>query len=296
MDGQRGSARSGPQLPDLRVTGGPKVRSILRDPLLHFLLLGAALFALHGVLGGRALSGSTRIVVDDDLARWLASSQARRLGRQPTVDELRGAISRHVRDEVLLAEARRRGLEIGDTVVDRRLIQKMEFLLESGASPTDEDLTAHQEAHPERYAAPTRVELTHRFFSSRRGDPEGDAAAALTTEEPGDPFAGGRRFRGRVERIRQQLALSVDLTTLTPGHWTGPHASAYGWHVLRIESRQEGGTRPLDEVRAEVERDWRIAEQDRSRALAIEGLVAEATIRIDADLADAVAPAAGEAP
>ena len=261
-----------------------------RDPLLHFLLLGAALFGLHGLLGGQLLSGAPQIVVDDELAGWLAARPARQLGRQPTVEELRGAITRHVRDEVLLAEARRRGLEIGDTVVDRRLIQKMEFLLEGGGVPTEDDLRAHQAAHAERYAAPTRVELTHRFFSSRRSDPEGDARGALTTNESGDPFAGGRELGGPGERVRQQLGLAVDLATLTPGVWTGPHASAYGWHLLRIETREEGGVRPLEEVRKAVERDWRIAEQERSRARAIEELVAATSVRIEADLAAAVAP------
>jgi hypothetical protein len=266
---------------------GPR---ILRDPLLHFLVLGAALFALHGLLGGHALEGTTRIVVDDDLARWLASSQARQLGRRPTVDELRGAITNHVRDEALLAEARRRGLEIGDTVVDRRLIQKMEFLLEGSGSPTKEDLAAYQAAHPERYDAPTRVELSQRFFSDRRSDPEGDARAALTTDEPGDPFPLGREFSGPTDRLARDLGVTVDLASLPTGPWTGPHRSTYGWTLVRIGWLEEGGAEPLGAVIGAVERDWRIAEQERSRDLAIEALVAEAAVHIDADLAAAVAP------
>ena len=262
---------------------------VLSEPVVQFLLLGAALFALHGALGGRALSGAgPAIVVDDELATWIAASQRRQLGQPPTEDELRGAIARHVRDQVLLAEARRRGLELGDTVIDRRLIQKMDFLLEGGGAPTDEQLEAYLAAHEDRYAAPIRVEVIHRFFSARRPSPEHDAREALDSGDGGDPFPLGGAFSGPVDRVRQELGLRMDLADVEPGRWTGPHESAYGWHLIRVDSREDGGVRRLLHVRAEVTRDWLLAEKERARAEAVADLVDAADVRITADLAAAI--------
>ncbi len=262
---------------------------LLREPLLHFLLLGAALFALHGALGGRASSdGGPVVEIDDQLARWIAASQERQLGRRPTEDELRAAIDRHVRDEVLLEEARRRGLQLGDTVIDRRLIQKMEFLLEGARTPTDAELQTYLTAHPTRYAAPLRVEGRHRFFSARRPDPEGDARAALGTDDPGDPFPLGQELRGPVDRLSQELGLRMSLSDVQVGTWTGPLESAYGWHLVFLSDRVEAGPQPLAQVRAAVTRDWLIQDKEDTRTLAIEELVAAAHVRISADLGRAV--------
>ena len=249
---------------------------MLREPLVQFLLLGAAILAVHAALGGPLRAGPAPVVVDDALVEWLAASHARQFGTAPTEAETDAAVQRHVRDVVVLAEARRRGLDVGDTVVDRRLIQKMEFLLEGAPEPTDAALEDFLAAHAERYAVPARGDVTHRFFSQRRTDAEEDARQG----EGGDPFPLGATFTGPIARIERDLGLPGALGGLAVGVWHGPLRSPYGWHLVRIDGRTDARTRPLPEVRAEVLRDWGTEARARAREVAIDALVAEADVRI----------------
>lgn len=256
----------------------------LREPLVHFLLLGILLFGLHAALGGRLLEGRDRIVIDADVARAIADSQERQLGRRPSEAELRGAIQRRVEDLVLLAEARRRGLDEGDVIVDRRLIQKAGFLLEGAPSPTAEELSAYYSTHADRYARPTRVVVRQRFFSGSQEDAEAEAAEALLTGALGDPFALGRELRGTVAQVQGRLGLDVDLAELPMGEWAGPYVSQYGAHLLRLEERSVAKGSAFDA--AAVERDWLRDERDRAREAGLARLVERASVVIEADLAE----------
>jgi len=258
------------------------VKALRSEPLLHFLLLGAVLFGLHGALGGSpCVGGGEPVVVDAQLVGWLEASELRRLGRAPTEDELDAAIAGQVRDAVLLAEARRRGLDAGDTVVDRRLLQKMEFLLEGSAQPTDADLLEWLAEHPDRYAAPAHLAITQRYFSAdRRADARADAIAARASQDPGDPFPLGLALAGPADRLQRDLGLRADLTTLPEGAWSAPLESAYGWHLVRVERATPARERTLAEVRDAVERDWLVAARAEARTRAIQQLVDRADVRI----------------
>src|SRR5262249_30114133 len=143
----------------------------LREPLLHFLVLGVALFALHRVIAPRP-PGRT-IAVTPEVAEGLARDHERRTRAAPSADERRALIDRYVESELLYREALALGLDRGDTIVRRRLVQKMQFVLETagdGEQPGDDELRALIARAPERWAQPTRLSFTHVFV------PSGDAA------------------------------------------------------------------------------------------------------------------------
>lgn len=262
---------------------------LLREPLVQFLLLGAVLYGAQVLLGGRLLAGGdTTLVVDQQLADWLAASEARSLGRAPTAAEVDAAVQRHVRMQALRSEARRLGLDQGDPIVGRRLEQKMEFLLEGAPPPPGEaELAAWLAAHPERYRRPDVVAIEHRFFRERD---------AVDPEAPGEPFLAGATARGSAEVLDARFGpgFGAAVLALDGQGWLGPVRSTYGWHLVRITERVPGGLPALAEVRADVARDLLAERTAAERERRIDALVDGLDVRIEADLAAAAASAGDE--
>src|SRR5262249_43151012 len=155
-----------------------RVRRFLAEPMLHFLGLGVVLFALHARLQPR-----DRIVISSAFVEALRQDHARRTGKPPTPEEERGLVERYVDEEVLDREALALGLDRGDVIVRRRLVQKMEFVTRDAApagEPTDADLQRLLDAHPERYGGPGVMSFRHVFLArDRRGDALGADAARI---------------------------------------------------------------------------------------------------------------------
>lgn len=263
--------------------------------MLHFAVLGAVLIA-----GYRWVSppedASRRIVVTEALLRGLRQEHVRRTGVAPTGAEEAALIQRYLDDEVLYREALALGLDRGDVIVRRRLVQKMEFLNEGsapGAEPTEADLVAWLAAHPDQYGTPARVSLVHVFAS---GDRHGDGLTRVATtlrdalgrdQDPdrlGDPFLRGHEFR---QQTREQLAavfgpeFAASVMALPVGGWSEPVRSTYGLHVVRVTERLAPRKPGLDEVRAAVERDWRAARRSRDAQEAHERLRRRYEIRVE---------------
>jgi hypothetical protein len=244
-----------------------KVRRWWREPLLHFLLIGGALYALDASRSRPEAPAVEPIVVGPALA-----------GAAPD------AVKQFVEEEALYREALRLGLDRGDLIVRRRLVQKMEFLLDDMAAPappTDADLQAWLAAHPERYRTPRRVTLEHVYFSKdRRGaQAEADARAALAAPEQatGDPFMGGRRLERRTEQdLARELgsAFAAAAIQLEPGAgWQGPIASSFGFHLVRVVEVTPETPATLDEVRARLVADVTDARRQEAVAKARADLV-----------------------
>jgi peptidyl-prolyl cis-trans isomerase C len=243
------------------------IARLLREPLLHFLLFGAALFLIYDVVGGEDGQRDRNIVVTAAEQERLAMGWARQWQRPPTADEFRGLIEGHLREEVLFREAVAMGLDEGDTIIRRRLAQKMEFLSEDLATavePTEEELRSFLEAEPERFRVPARSTFSHVYVSrDRRGD-----AAARDAEQilealrngadpamAGDTFMLQARYAARSEAEIAQLfgtAFAARVVQLEPGPWQGPVASGYGLHLVRVEERIAERMPDLSEVRAAV--------------------------------------------
>ncbi|MEZ4309395.1 MAG: peptidylprolyl isomerase [Polyangiaceae bacterium] len=240
-------------------------RALLREPMIHFVAIGGALFALHAAVA-KPPRGS--IVVEAAFVEGLREEQRERTGVLPGEAETRGLVERYVDEEVLYREALALGLDRGDLIVRRRLVQKMELLARAQVrEPDDAELAAHLAANPDRYRSADRVSLTHVFVSRDR---HGDGARAIATglldslraggepDKLGDPFVAGASF---ARRSRADLtatfgaAFAGAVLSLPPGEWSGPVESTYGFHLVRVSARDGGRAPELAEVRARVRED-----------------------------------------
>jgi len=245
------------------------VGRLLREPLVHFFVLAVVLLAVHQ----RFLQPEPRqrIIVSPDVLRGLRQDFARRTGAEPSPAEAAALVERYLDNEVLYREALAQGLDRGDIIVRRRLIQKMEFVLEASepiANPSDAALQQYLDAHAERYATRERVSLTHVFVSTdRHGDAAERQAAALHAQlaagaDPttlGDPFLRGREFKLYTEAELAGIfgaAFAPAVMPLPVGEWSRPLRSSFGWHVVRLDQRTPGRLPDVSELRDSVLRDW----------------------------------------
>ena len=295
------------------------IRRLLREPLVHFLVLGGLLFAFFAWKGGGGGPGSTRITITPGLVQHLASGFAKTWQRPPTDAELKGLIDEHVKEEIATREAVAMGLDRDDTIIRRRLRQKMEFLVEDAvdqAVPTDAELQAWLERHADAFQPEPRVALRQVFVSAeRRGgggaaeaerllarlraagpdariDALGDASM-LPTEMPLGPLSEvARSFGG-------EFAQRVD--ALAPLHWSGPVPSPYGLHLVLVAERLVPAPPVLADVRPLVEREF-LSERRKAQLQALyERLLKKYTVSIEMPQPEggkqaAAAQATGEAP
>lgn len=244
---------------------------VLHEPLLHVVVLGAAVFLLHrAVAPPRA---SEEIVVTAPVLEALRQDFQRRTGRPPGPADERALVEAWVDDEVAVREALAMGLDRGDVVVRRRLLQKMEVLLdpaEPPPAPRDAELEAYVAAHRDRFASPARVSFTHVFVSAQAHPADAPAVAAGlegALERGADPAALGDPFlRGRDVRLHSQSELAgvfgpefaAAVMAAPEGVWTGPLHSAYGLHLVRVSERRAGTEPVLAAVREQALHDWRL--------------------------------------
>lgn len=262
---------------------------ILREPLLHFVAIGAMIFGVDRALGGPAgLDDPQQLHVTTDMAEVLVARYVEKTGRPPDAATRRALVDELVRGEVLQRQARALGLDYGDLVVQRRLAQKMEFLLESQAKlepPTDAELLAWRDAHPERYRRDRRLRFEHRLFSTQRRGPAAEAhaeiALAQIAEDPdaaatlGDPSAHGTNLSLDPVAIDRRFGpgFAERLERLPPGQWHGPIASRRGVHLVRMIETIPGELPGLDEIRERVRTDLVRDRRERAREAAIEALM-----------------------
>lgn len=244
------------------------VRRIVTEPLLWFLAAGALLFALDA---RRSDGGSDRIVVTREDQAHLADMWQAQTRRAPSRKELDMLIEQYIREEVLVREALRMGLDADDVIIRRRLVQKLEFLagdLATAADPSDEELAEYFAENESRYREPERRSFAHVYFSAdARGDAKNDAVlvqASLNDQNwraSGDPFMLRRNYADLSERQTSDLfgadfARAVFALPVGQG-WQGPIRSSYGWHLVRVDGAREAFTPALEGVRRRVLEDWR---------------------------------------
>ena len=248
----------------------------LREPLLHFLLLGAGLFALYGALrpGGGARPSSEIALTLDDL-RQLETVFESQWRRPPTAEELARLVENRVQEEVLYREALAAGLDKDDEIVQRRMAQKMQFLAEDAAAarePMGQELRDWYEQNSGPFALPSRTSFRHSYFApDRRGARARDDAASALAKLAGaaqdsplaaslaDPFMFQDYYGDRTpEQLAKEFGppFAQALSTLTPGSWQGPIESGYGWHLVFVDSVVPGRVPAFEEVEPEVKTAW----------------------------------------
>ena len=245
----------------------------LREPLLHFLVLGALVFVAYQLLAGGGRS-SDEILISRGQQENLLNTFSRTWQRPPTPQEFQGLLKDYIRQEIAYRESKAMGLEQDDIVIRRRLRQKLELLAEDVASlvpPTDEQLQTYLAGHGEDFMVEPRLTLRQVYFSTdRRGAAaEQDALELLqriTTDGPegdfenfGDPLP----LPPRIQNLREGEIARLFGTVFTDGltgieidRWAGPIESGFGLHLVFIEERVEGRSPQLDEVRDAVQREW----------------------------------------
>jgi hypothetical protein len=254
------------------------MRNRLKEPLIHFFVLGLVVFGLHGVLEEEPERADDPYLVEVSSAEleWLRTMWTKRMGREPTVEDLRGQVNQVIRERILEREAVEMGLDNDDVVIRRRLAQKMEFLFKdllSVAQPSEEDLRRYLEDNQDRYETPARVTFTQVFFNTdSRGDEDAERAvkAFLESSEADDVSASVAHRLGdpsmlpphcekcdtREIRGRFGTAFAETVKALSPGSWHGPVKSGYGLHAVYVQERSEAGLPAFDEIRARIEADW----------------------------------------
>ena len=262
------------------------MKTLLKDPLVLFLALGAVIFWIAALNAGD--DGVNLIEVGEpDLNRLRDQWQAQ-MGRPPTAQELDGLIEQFIREEAYFREAKRLSLEEGDTIVRRRLVQKLRFLTEdiaTGQPPAESELHAYYEDNAERYRRPTRYTFRHRYFSTdRREDARADAEAALLDENiAGDPFMLQRSYAARSARKIGNLfgtAFADELSALDPHErWQGPIRSAYGWHLVGLEARLPEVLPAYGEVASQVASDLNMERRERANEAYYENLLQRYQVR-----------------
>jgi parvulin-like peptidyl-prolyl cis-trans isomerase-like protein len=249
------------------------MKRVLEEPLVHFVVLGALIFAGYGWLD-RNSPAPGRIVVSQGQLASMREAFARTWQRPPTPEEWEGLIRDRVREEVYCREAMALGLDKDDTVIRRRLRQKMEFVSEDIAAqvqPADAELSAYLAAHADSFRVEPRFTFTQVFLNpDRRGENLARDAAQLlarlnqagSTADAralGDPFLLEQQFVAvPAGEVAKQFGepFAAKLGGMSPGHWQGPVESGYGVHLVLVHERREGGVPVLADVRDAVRREW----------------------------------------
>jgi hypothetical protein len=239
---------------------------LVREPLLHFLAIGAIFFLVIG-RGTPAPERGEIIVSKDDVAR-IAAGFTSTWQRPPTADELTGAIADDVREEVLYRAGTELGLDKDDTIVRRRIGQKMQFFLEGTVeAPTQADLERYLAENADRFRIAPVIAFRQIFVSLKRDNARQEAEALLpklVSAGPAAPSLGDATLLPEefgptaVPDIASQFGegFARDLAVVNPGNWEGPIASAYGFHLVLVTSATPARVPALQEVRSAVEREW----------------------------------------
>ena len=279
------------QIPDSEATK-PRpsfIRQCLCEPLLHFLIAGFALFALYGELHRSTNQQAPQIIeiTPDDIQRiqisWLARWQ-----RPPSDQQLQGMLDEYVKEEILYREALKLGLDKDDTIIRRRLAQKMDFLAEDVASlrePAPGVLEAWYNQHQDQYAPPPLATFHHLFFAAdKRGpDAQAQAQAALAglkdkNSGEGDAFLFKDAYAEQSQDQVARLFGSKFATTLFKealGSWVGPVESGFGWHLVWIDTLAKPTAPPFETVAQQVKSDWLSAQRTESKRSNFEALKAQ---------------------
>jgi PPIC-type PPIASE domain len=259
------------------------VRRLLREPLLHFCVAGAVLFAAFLIAG----AGAGPAIRDIDVTRGqvlaLAADFERTWSRPPTRAELEALVDAYLQEEILYREARSAGLDEGDPVIRLRLNQKMELLtgdVVAALEPDDADLASFAAAHASELAAPEEIELDQIFLGLEGRADAGTVAALLTRLRTLPDGADWRALGQRISLPAQMGPAAADeitrvfgakfasaLADLEIGVWSGPVQSGFGEHLVRLRSRRAAMQATLDSDRDEIVsawREWKRVELDRA--------------------------------
>lgn len=255
-----------------------KLRRLAQDRLIWFVVLGAVLFAADRGLEARQdnVIEISLPLVEKLVAQWEGQTK-----RRPNARELDALIEGYIREEILVREAKRLGMDDDDVIIRRRLAQKVEFMMADDvvdALPDKAALQAFFNDNRAAYDAPESLSWRHVFTDS-----EAEAVSLMDKlnrndenwRQEGRPFMLNRDYAQQTEIELSRLMgteFAAALFDLPPGRWAGPVASAYGWHVVKLDARQEAKAADFDRMVERVARDWQQAQRQNAMAAAWQDL------------------------
>ncbi len=272
-----------------------RMRTILREPMLHFVLSGIALFGAYRWVSPGDSAGH-RIVITQGVVDDLVTQHVAAKGREPSSTELTRLIESYVHDEILYREGARLGLDRDDIVVKRRVRQKIEMIAEEDAAtraPTDADLSAYLVANQARFAQPAILTFEQVFIgesASGRGVVHAVAVTREALRKGGDPEDLGKPtlLPHRVTRTPADLvardfgaSFAAALEKAPLGEWVGPIDSSFGAHYVRVSDRTPAVAPQLAAVRDHVVREWENERRQRARNDAYAKMRAEYSVSIE---------------
>jgi len=248
-------------------------QKFLREPLLHFLLIGAALFLFYNMQNEGSIDNN-RIIIDEAKINHLVALWKKKRQRPPTQTELEGMIQQQVREEVMVREALAMGLEKNDSIIRRRLAQKVEFItsdLAALAEPSKTELSNYLSTHSEQFSLPARIDFVQVFINpEKRGIDTDDYANSVLNKLTqagenndittlGDSLMLDQQHAQMTEHDVSRLfgkEFASKLFTLSVGSWHGPIQSGYGLHLVRIGNKAKAQLPELNAVREKVRVEW----------------------------------------
>ena len=272
-----------------------KLPQILRDPLVHFLLIGLGLFLLYGRVATEGSDSRTIEITGarvDEMARQFQAVWS----RPPTVSEMQGLIDTYIHDEVLYREGLAMGLDADDPVIKRRVRQKVDVISEeigNQQAPTDAELNDYLANNSDDFRRAPILSFEQVFFS-------GDAPADVVERQSREALA--RLNEGAAPASVGQATMLPATVTLMPADlvardfgeeftkrleslplnvWHGPIASGMGAHLVRITGRKPSELPPLAAIRPQVQREWENQRRERNRAEAYQAMLKNYRVVID---------------
>ena len=285
-----------------------RLKALAREPLIHFLLIGAGIYGLYGISSsGLDYADDRTITVSGGDLQALSGRWSQLWNRPPSEAELAGLVDEHVRRQILYREALARGLDVGDVVIERRLAQKLERLAKGMITPPEpslEELRAWYAEHPDHFKRPDLYSFAQIYFSpDERGSAAADAArkaletirtlgpAPLDLRDYGDRLMLRPAYRNvsQAEIARlfgSEFARAV--IELEPGVFSGPIESGYGVHLVRLDEVTLSPPPTFDSIRARIREAW-TAEKIDDRS---EQFIEELMDRYEVVIEDGEAPVA----
>lgn len=285
----------------------------LREPLLHFLLIGLLLFGIYAYTNRSriGIESPRQIVLSLDELRTMTAYFESQWHRSPTPQEFQALVEDRIKEEVLYHEGLAMGLDKDDTIVKRRMAQKVQFLAEDVAAahePSTAELKAWFEKHTDKFALPSRYSFRHVYFSpDKRGknafNDAGQALAKIAGQPEDSPLiASADRFMFQDyygDRTPSAIAkefgpqFAVALEKVKPDSWQGPIESGYGWHLVFVDTVIPGRIPAFEEVESEVKTVWLSDQKAQAWQKAYQTMRAKYTVLLPAppDKQTAAAPA-----
>ena len=278
-----------------------KLTQLAREPLIHFLLIGAGIYGVYALYGTPEDSvANNTIIVDASRIETFIRVWESRWNRPPSKQELNGLIKQFIREDILYREAIAMGLDKDDPITRRRMAQKLEFLTKDIAGfkePGAGELESYFDINKAKYKEPDLITFSHIYIDpEKRGDATLDDANTLLTEmqtfgppdsatiDKGDRFMLQNYFPQKTELDIRKLFGSGFATTvmqLESGQWHGPVLSGYGTHLVFIESLDVKPPPVFEEVQTEVMQNWLADQQEKFNEAFYESLKSRYEIVIE---------------